>query len=223
MKINWTKELLEEVVSKSRSQPEVIRSLGLRAAGGNFKTLQKYLDLYQVDTSHFIKNYDKIVVLNLDNKKKLNEILVENSTFSRSHLKERLYKEGIKERKCEMCGQDENWNGSHMSLILDHINGVHNDNRLENLRIVCPNCNATLETHCNGTHLKKRFYCDCGNEIVKGSKKCSTCNKKDYRKVERPTYDELKNLVKRLGYSGTGREYGVSDNAVRKWIKSYEK
>ena len=60
------------------------------------------------------------------------------------------YKEGIKKRKCELCGQGEEWNGKHMSLILDHINGNPNDNRLENLQIVCPNCNATLPTHCRG-------------------------------------------------------------------------
>lgn len=77
----------------------------------------------------------------------MDKILIENSSYNRSSLKERLYKEGLKERKCEFCGQDENWNGKHMSLILDHINGIYNDNRLENLRIVCPNCNATLETH----------------------------------------------------------------------------
>ena len=59
-----------------------------------------------------------------------------------------LFEEGLKERRCEMCGQDENWHGRTMSLILDHINGVPDDNRLENLRIVCPNCAATLETHC---------------------------------------------------------------------------
>lgn len=76
------------------------------------------------------------------------ELLVENSTTSRGAIKRNLYKEGLKERKCELCGQGEEWNGKKMSLILDHINGINNDNRLENLRIVCPNCNATLDTHC---------------------------------------------------------------------------
>jgi len=61
-----------------------------------------------------------------------------------------LYQEKLKNKVCELCGQDENWNGKKMSLILDHINGINNDNRLENLRIVCPNCNATLDTHCKG-------------------------------------------------------------------------
>ena len=63
-----------------------------------------------------------------------------------------MYKEGLKNKKCELCGQNEEWKGKHMSLILDHINGINDDNKLENLRIVCPNCNATLETHCKGNY-----------------------------------------------------------------------
>ena len=223
MKINWTKELLEEIVANSKSQPEVLIKLRLRAAGGNFKTLKKYLDKFEINTEHFIKNYDKMVNLSKENKIPIEDILVENSNYSRGHLKERLYKEGLKKRECEMCGQDENWQGKKMSLILDHINGIFNDNRLENLRIICPNCNATTETFCNGTREKKRYYCECGNEIVKTSKKCSDCNNKTYRKVERPPYEELVKLVAENGYSATGRQYGVSDVAVRKWLNHYKK
>ncbi len=75
-------------------------------------------------------------------------MLVAGSTYQRSQLKERLYAAGLKTRLCELCGQGEDWRGRRMSLILDHINGVADDNRLENLQIVCPNCAATLDTHC---------------------------------------------------------------------------
>jgi hypothetical protein len=111
------------------------------------------------------------------------------------------------------------------SLILDHINGINDDNKLENLRIVCPNCNATLETHCKGykkSNKRNKNYCKCGKEIYKKSKKCLTCNAKDNRKVERPPYEQLLDEIKELGYTGTGEKYGVSDNAIRKWIKKYE-
>jgi hypothetical protein len=78
----------------------------------------------------------------------LAERLREGSSYHRGHLKRRLFEEGYKERACESCGQGEVWRGRQMALILDHINGVRNDNRLENLRILCPNCAATLDTHC---------------------------------------------------------------------------
>ncbi len=75
-------------------------------------------------------------------------MLVADSTYSRGALKRQLYAAGLKQRQCELCGQDESWRGRKMALILDHINGVATDNRIENLRIVCPNCAATLDTHC---------------------------------------------------------------------------
>ena len=78
----------------------------------------------------------------------LEEILVERSTSVSQKLKARLYEAGLKQRACERCGQDEVWGGRRIGLILDHMNGVRDDNRLENLQIVCPNCAAALETHC---------------------------------------------------------------------------
>jgi hypothetical protein len=156
IKVNWAKEVLEPIFKKSLSQKEVLEKLGLRSAGGNFNTLRKYIKLYNLDSSHFIKNYDSMCNVSKNKKIPLDQILVENSTYDRTHLKDRLYKEGLKERKCEMCEQDENWHGKRMSLIIDHINGIHNDNRLENLRIICPNCNATLDTHCGKNNKKAR-------------------------------------------------------------------
>ena len=155
IKVNWEDEsLIKNVVSESRTQKEVLERLGIRSAGGNFKTLKNYIEKYKIDTSHFTKNYDKMNEINKFKKISLSEILVENSTYNRTRLKNRLYKEGLKERECELCGQDEWWYKKKMSLILDHINGIYNDNRIENLRIVCPNCNSTLSTHCN----KKKEY-----------------------------------------------------------------
>jgi transposase-like protein len=120
-----------------------------------------------------------------------------------------------------------------MSLILDHINGVGNDHRIENLRIVCPNCAATLDTHCGranriertricGEQFRARFaaqqYCSqrCGARHDRGRPKPET------RKVDRPPYARLKREVAALGWSAVVRRYGVSDNAVRKWVRWYE-
>lgn len=72
-------------------------------------------------------------------------MLVPNSPASTSALRRRLIKEGILEARCHLCGLEE-WRGAAISLELDHINGVNDDHRLENLRLVCPNCHSQTET-----------------------------------------------------------------------------
>lgn len=144
----YSKEYLEPIIKSSKSIKEVLEKMGLRAAGGNYQVINKYAKIHDINIEHFIE-HKKEFLKQLQNliKKDLSEILIIESTFCRTHLKERLYKEGLKKRECELCKQGEIWNDKKMSLILDHKNGVHNDNRIENLRIVCPNCNATLDTH----------------------------------------------------------------------------
>lgn len=248
----WLECNLRPIVLESTSNFEVIIKLGLSTNGNNNKTLSKYIKKYNIDTDHYTIRH------NIGKSLPLCDILVEESKYNgTSNLKKRLYKEGLKERKCELCGQDEEWNGKHMSLILDHINGVNNDNRIENLQIVCANCNATLPTHCRGykKQEKKKYYCKCGNtksrkakyckeckeyrtedfkqpitnycecgkEIKKSSKMCEKCYKLSIRKVERPPYEQLLKEIEETNYSTVGRKYSVSDNAIRKWIKNYEK
>jgi predicted RNA-binding Zn-ribbon protein involved in translation (DUF1610 family) len=167
----------------------------------------------------------------------LEEILVERSTYSRGKVKARLLAAGLKQPICELCGQDEIWRGKRISLILDHINGVSDDNRLENLRIVCPNCNATLETHCGRKLPSERTCPGCGGSFAPTGllhRYCSqTCWGKiaaqrytgtthpETRKVERPSYEQLLEDLARMSMSAVGRKYGVSDNAVRKWLRWY--
>jgi hypothetical protein len=151
--------------------------------------------------------------------KNIDEVLVENSTYDRKSLKIRLYKSGLRDRKCELCGQTEDWNGKKMSLVLDHINGANNDNRIENLRIVCPNCNATLETFSGRNRKRSNTnICECGLKKNRQSKKCNKCYHFNSRKSERPSIEILIKDIEDLGYVGCGKKYGVSDNSIRKWL-----
>lgn len=232
----WSESDLVVAVQESETYSDVARKLGLRSASCH-TTIKKYIKKLGLDISHFDASKKQREALNkyLIHHKRipLSEILVENSTYNRACLKKRLYKEGLKKRVCEKCGQTEIWHGKKMSLILDHINGINNDHRLENLRVLCPNCAATLETHCAKNKLAERCPI-CNNKVKKRHKFCSRkCRdlhrsrtyipRKKQRKVERPSRKVLLCLVKKIGYAGTGRKYGVSDNAVRKWIKLYEK
>ena len=134
-------------IAASRSWAEALRRLGYCHTGANPKTLKKRAAEWRISAAHF----DPYAASNdalQRGPKPIREILVKGSTYSRSNLKQRLYDAGLKQRRCELCGQDEIWRGRRMGLILDHVNGVRDDHRLENLRIVCPNCAATLDTHC---------------------------------------------------------------------------
>jgi hypothetical protein len=191
-----------------------------------------------ISTTHFDANAG-IRESARDRGRPLSEIMVAGSTFHRGHLKRRLYREGLKEPRCELCGQDEEWRGRKMALILDHINGVATDNRLENLQIVCPNCAATLDTHC-GRNLPRReleVECErCGKRYLRQrpeQRYCSRACGTRYarvpgarlatRKVERPPYEQLVREVAESSYVAVGRRYGVSDNAIRKWLRAYER
>lgn len=228
---------LRAAIAGSRSWAETLRRLHYRSAGGNWKTLKKYAELWSIPTGHFDSRGPSVEGLRRTHRppQPLGNVLTEESSYGRAHVKRRLFDEGLKLRRCELCGQGDVWRGLRMALILDHINGVPNDHRLENLRILCPNCAATLETHCGrknqkppracalcGTEFKPKSgiqrYCsrDCGQRV-------SWANRRSRRKVERPPYEQLMSEIGESSYSAVGRKYGVSDNAIRKWVRQYER
>ena len=117
----------------------------------------------------------------------LYKVFIENSSFSRQHLKERIIKNKLIDYKCEECENDGEWNGKKLSLHLEHKNGVNDDNRLDNLTFLCPNCHSQTDTYSGKKRKRKeKRRCKCGKEIFKTSKMCSECNSIKSRKVERP-------------------------------------
>jgi hypothetical protein len=146
-RLTYTENEARTAIAASKSWAESLRELDLCPTGGAWRVLKKYAEIWKIPTDHF--DSDAARLKNLRQRQKpLSEILVERSTYSRNHLKRRLLAEGLKRPQCELCGLGEIWRGRPMSMILDHINGVRDDHRLENLRMVCPNCAATLDTHC---------------------------------------------------------------------------
>ena len=156
------------------------------------------------------------------------DIFIEDSPVEQTTLRRRYFIGNYSEYKCAICGQEPIWNGKELTLTLDHINGHNKDDRLENLRWVCPNCDRQLDTFAgrNIQREKKKNYCiDCGIEILQSSTRCPTCssiaNGLKARKVERPSREQLKSLIRVKPFLQIGKDYGVSDNAVRKWCDEY--
>lgn len=141
MKSKYTKELLETIVRESNSWAIVCRKLGIKPATGSQTYIKKRVQIMGIKFSHFIgKQWNKGRAFGP--KRILKYFLIKDGPFINSHfLKLRLIKEGVKENKCEWCGLSE-WLEEELPLELDHINSDHNDNRLENLKILCPNCHA---------------------------------------------------------------------------------
>lgn len=154
---SWTDEELRAAISSSRGLAATLRALGLVPAGGNYDMLQRRIRELGIDTTHFTgKRWNKGLVFQPSQPRPLTEVLVADRWTTSHHLKQRLMREGLKAERCELCG----WAARRPSdgvipLELDHVNGDRHDNRLENLRVVCPNCHALQPTH-RGLNRKRR-------------------------------------------------------------------
>jgi hypothetical protein len=144
----WTDDDLAAVVARVVTVSDVLRELGYAPSGGMHRYIRARITHLGLDTSHFTgRGSTKGRKYPYRAKRPLEELLVNGSVVGSGKLRQRLFTAGLKEERCEACGLDE-WRGRPMPLQLDHINGDHTDNRIENLRILCGNCHSQTETWC---------------------------------------------------------------------------
>jgi hypothetical protein len=250
----YTKEQIESVVKQNFSIAKCLIELGLRPAGGNYKWFHKRIKKYCIDTSHFTgQGWNNGKKFDYSSRRlPLEEILVLNSEYTSSNfLRIRLIKEGVKKHQCEVCLNTE-WNGKPIPIELEHCNGDNTDNRIENLKILCPNCHAQTDFYRGRNKLnhkaekrktnppikkqknenpeiKKKIrelrplnVCGCGQIIDHRAKQCKSCFKLS-QDTKRPPYSQLVQDFEELkSFVQVGLKYDVSDNAVRKWVKLYK-
>lgn len=227
---NIPADKFQELLNTSNSFVDILIKVGLDPYNGNHKTLNHRIKEESFDISileqNRKKNQERHMKSLLEKRTySLEDILVENSNYGSHHLKQKLLSKNILKNKCYTCGNNGEWYGKKLSLQLDHINGINNDNRLENLRLLCPNCHSQTETFSGKRNKVTNFCENCGKKIHKKSKKCFKCSsiskKVSQRKFE-ISKEELENLIKNYPMTTIGKMLGVSDNAIRKRCKNLD-
>ena len=203
MSTKYTEELLAPLVAESESVSEILRKLEVKPHAGNHSHISKIIRSYNLDTSHFCgKGWRK--GKNFTPTRPIESYLSNEFPIQSDRLRQRLLNEGLFENQCGLCKNTE-WLGEPINLELHHKDCNHHNNNLDNLDILCPNCHHL-------THSKMR---EPATKPKDGRK-----NPRPYaRKAVRPPVSQLLEEIKELGYCAVGRKYGVSDNAIRKWIK----
>jgi hypothetical protein len=232
--MKYSKENLEETINNSSTRREVMESLGLHYSGGHYTTVFGIADYYKIDYSH----------LTHTRKFKSSKRIPDEEVFCNpcirgiggTGLKLRAIKLGYLENKCygKNCNQGLIWNGEPLNLHLDHINGIKLDNRIENLRILCPNCHSQTDTFGgrNAAKVKgKTYFTRCtrcndplGEKNTKGL--CISCtriqNKEELPSHYHTLYLMLRGKDWRKGYSFSNpetspdhRSYTPSSDIIR--------
>jgi len=155
-------ERLKEVAAKVKSSSQAARELGLFDGGGTLTRLRKLISENEIDISHWTGQAWSKGSTSLEDERikssvqKQGEPFCENSTTNPSYVKSLIIKKNLLPYKCSLCDMGPVWNGKELKFQLDHINGIRTDHRLENLRMVCPNCHSQTETYCAKN--KKRTF-----------------------------------------------------------------
>ncbi len=140
-----------KIVQTSSTIREVMRRLGYKADTGRSRIpVKQRCELLGIELPRYVPTTK---AANLAAKLSDDEYFKKGVERQGKHIKARLIKDGHCENKCAICGQEPVWNGRLLNLQVDHINGDHFNNRLQNLRLVCPNCHSQTKTYC-GKNIK---------------------------------------------------------------------
>jgi hypothetical protein len=200
----WSDLMLIAAVTKSLTQTEVLQHLGLRPAGGNFASVKTHILRLGLNTDHF--NPISRQVLNLFSRRDPTTVFTTNSSVTGKQLRKHMLSEPAFTYSCELCGNIGLHLNRSLTLQIDHRNGIHTDNRKENLRFLCPNCHTQTETFA-GRNAKRQ----------KPKKFGRSSPRLWQRKVDHAlvysAFERTKNA------SQVARDFNISSSAVHKIVK----
>lgn len=225
----WNDEEFKKAVNECSTISDVLRRFNIPVNQGYYnKVFHDEIKKLELSIDHFSKRTPP------SNAWTFEKIFTKDSKYKggSSSLKNKLIKNLILENKCSECGLEPEWNGKKLSMHLDHINGEPTDNRIENLRILCPNCHSQTETYCGSKKRKKKHAYKFECKKCRGQKKttsslyCISCSKdviksKAKPKIKWPDIEILKKMLEDSNFVQVGKKLGVSDNAVRKHLKKH--
>lgn len=176
MKNIFDKEKIIICVKQSFSYADVIRKMGWKQSGSIQHKLVKWIEDNNINVSHFtgqLWNKGKTSIQdNRLTKLNVDDIFSESSIASVTYVRKLVKQNKLIPYECECC-KITSWNGKSITLQLDHKNGKRTDNRLTNLRYLCPNCHSQTETFCSKNRKRKDFT---DEEIIKSSVDCKNLN-----------------------------------------------
>lgn len=224
-----------ELCSTAITLTEVEAKLGITSPSGG---LRNYVKLHKIPMPLYEGKRAASRLSQAGRKKITLADLTVNTLINRATVKRLLFREGLKEERCEECGWNKRRADGLCPLHLHHVSGDGSDNRIENLQILCPSCHSLTPNYSGKNQNNPRrskehkanvaYYsapkhtCEVCGKLGYGETYCSSqCAHLATRRTEWPTKEQLEQEIKMMSWTAIGRKYGVSDNAVRKWAKNY--